>query len=182
MSTRTVSPSENSNETSTGPGWPGSSRGPAATESRGDSNGRVEKAKALSVRLLRDEVAASKGKAKADGGSDEAAKTQQVNLRLYPEQIETLEAALEKMKEESGKDGRGVCLEWICASYLSGQFEIVNPAQSQAPGNLEAVASAVGTLLETAKDLAGSEIEAIEPIVTQMDRVFDSTVTVTVVE
>ncbi len=69
--------------------------------------------------------AAKGGAPDGDGEGDEAAKTQQLNFRMYPEQVEIVEAALAKMKEEPGKDGRGVCLEWICASYLSGQVEIV---------------------------------------------------------
>ncbi len=91
------------------------------------------------------------------------------------------------MKEESGKDGRGVCLEWICASYLSGQCQTSDI--SQAPGSLwdetttlSEIASSIGKLMGRARELTSDGYQALVPIVDQLDKRFPEAVVDVTVE
>ena len=82
--------------------------------------------------------AAKGGAPDGDGEGDEAAKTQQLNFRKYPEQVEIVEAALAKMKEASHISRRTLdrvlispretVTGWGCA------FMRLRCAYAQAPG------------------------------------------------
>lgn len=44
-----------------------------------------------------------------------------LSFRLYPEQNQTVEAALTLASEQTGSDKTGALLEWVCADFLAGQ-------------------------------------------------------------
>lgn len=147
----------------------------------------MEVAKALSRRLLGEEIkktrGASSGSEESDEGSSGEAKTKLWSVRLYPDQEETVNSALEKIAEDSGKEGRGVCLEFMAAACLAGQFGIqdlnMQPAAPEVPEDLESLAAAMKALFLRAKDLAETDYDALEPILAQVDEVFpDADITV----
>lgn len=144
----------------------------------------IGKAKVLSVRALREEVkqvlgASSSGTegSEAGEGSESTASTKKLIFNLFPDQLEAVEAALGKMAEDANKpDNRNVCLEWICAAYLAGQFGAADAVgQTSDPAAFETLdvgQNLIGRMFEKVRELADTDYVAMEPIIKEIDRVF----------
>ncbi len=145
----------------------------------------IETAKALSLRLLDEEIKKARDTStSATGeGSDESSTSKLWNVRLFKDQEETVNAAIELVSKDSKKDGRAICLEFMAAACLAGQFG-VQDLQAPAPkmGSLEDVALMAKTVLLRAKELGWDPTyEALEPVMKFFDATFpEATVTLEV--
>ncbi len=82
-------------------------------------DGWVEKAREMTRVELKEAVKASGGERQGDG--DGGSQTVNKGFRFHPDQMETVQQALEQMKGELPTDHDNVAMEHICAAYLTGQ-------------------------------------------------------------
>lgn len=82
--------------------------------------GWLEKAREMGKRELADEVKAAKRGDKAAPAERASSQTKKLSFDLHPDQVEVVEEALQDMADRSGSDHRPLCLERVCAAYLSG--------------------------------------------------------------
>ena len=145
----------------------------------------IETAKALSLRLLDEEIKKARDTStSATGeGSDESSTSKLWNVRLFKDQEETVNAAIELVSKDSKKDGRAICLEFMAAACLAGQFG-VQDLQAPAPEmkTLKDVAELGKVALLRAKALGWDPTyEALEPVMKFFDATFpEATVTLEV--
>ncbi|MEE9127167.1 MAG: hypothetical protein V3U11_08500 [Planctomycetota bacterium] len=136
----------------------------------------IETAKALSYRLLSEEIKKARNAATGENGekSDESSTSKLWNVRLFKDQEETVNAAIELVGKDSNKDGRAICLEFMAAACLAGQFGIQD-LQAPAPkmDSLEDVALMAKAVLLKAKALGfDPTYEALEPLMKFFDATF----------
>ncbi len=136
----------------------------------------IETAKALSFRLLSEEIKKARNAATGENGekSDESSTSKLWNVRLFKDQEETVNAAIELVGKDSNKDGRAICLEFMAAACLAGQFGIQD-LQAPAPkmDSLEDVALMAKAVLLKAKALGfDPTYEALEPLMKFFDATF----------
>lgn len=94
----------------------------------------VERAKELTVLQLQDAVRKAKigtlDKPDEQTGGDGGSTT--FTCKVFPDQKETIQNAIDKAMKEAGTDSKGVALEAVCMNYLSG-------AKVQKPKSLEQI-------------------------------------------
>lgn len=128
----------------------------------------LEKAAKMTWRELSEAVkVALKGSSEPDPESESG--TKQFSLRLFEAQLEVIEAAMKEMGVKSGKDNRGVQLEWVCADWMSGQQGGLQALELKTIEDLKAAAD---VLFRRAKELGGTDFLALKPLVEALDVVF----------
>jgi hypothetical protein len=137
----------------------------------------VEKAKALDIDSLAKEIKEARAKETSDDSSvtEGGAKTKQKLFKFHDDQYDTVQNALDLMKEQLPTEHENVAVEHICALYVTGQLggdEAVTPQ----PTSKDAIVAMIADLFQALKDLDGETDTTIwEEVLPPIEEIFPDT-------
>jgi len=137
----------------------------------------VAKAKALDIDSLNKEIKEARA---AEAGSEsaepnEGAKTKQKLFKFHDDQLDTVQNAIDMMKEQLPTEHENVAIEHICALYLTAQLQ-GDDAVSPQPTSKDEIVRMLLDLFQALKDLDGeTDVSIWEEILPPIEEIFPGT-------
>ncbi len=125
---------------------------------------------------LKGAVKASGGERQGDGaGGDGGRQTVNKGFRFHPDQMETVQQAIDQMKGELPTDHDNVAMEHICAAYLTGPVSADELRRLAQPAEVDSVESAKALLKDLLTWLRANSdcpYDACAPVVEVFESIF----------